>query len=111
MVKKNGLIIENKTAIKNATNILSSSARKVSKSVSNNYIEAVSLVTAKSKTGKNRKISSDAAFTNSTEQSSSPYPTFFKPKKIKCSSPVVSLNPTDNYSTYSQGEAINYRLR
>jgi hypothetical protein len=45
--KKNGLISENKTAIKNATNILSSSARKVSKSVSTNYIEAVSLVTAK----------------------------------------------------------------
>jgi hypothetical protein len=47
MVKKNGLIIENKTAIKNATNILSSAATKVSKPVSTNYIEAVSLVTAK----------------------------------------------------------------
>ncbi len=67
MVKKNGLISENKTALKNATNILSSSARKVSKSISTNYIEAVNLVTPKPQTGKNRKISSDAAFTNSTE--------------------------------------------
>jgi len=67
MVKKNGLISENKTAIKNVTNILSSSSAKVSKSVSTNYIEAVSLVTSKPKTGKNRKIGSDAAFTNSTE--------------------------------------------
>jgi hypothetical protein len=100
MVKKNGLISENKTAIKNATNILSSSATKVSKSVSINYIKAVSLVTAKPKTSKNRKTSSNAAFTNSTKQPSSPYPTFFKPKKIKCSYPVVPLNPTDNYSTH-----------
>jgi hypothetical protein len=49
MVKKNGLIKENKTAIKNATNILSSAVTKVSKSVSTNYIEAVSLVNAKPK--------------------------------------------------------------
>jgi hypothetical protein len=111
MVKINGLISENKTAIKNATDILSSSATKVSKSVSTHYIEVVSLVTAKSKTSKNRKIGSNAASTYSTEQPSSPYTTFFKPKKIKCSSPVVSLNPTDNYSTYSQGEATNYRFR
>ena len=55
MVKKNGLISENKTAIKNATDILSSSARKLSKSISTDYIEAVSLVTAKPKTSKNRK--------------------------------------------------------
>jgi hypothetical protein len=34
MVKKNGLISENKTAIKNATNILSSSVAKISKSIS-----------------------------------------------------------------------------
>jgi hypothetical protein len=92
MVKKNGLISENKTAIKNATNILSSSARKVSKSVSINYIKTVSMVTAKPKTSKNRKTGSDAASTNSTEQSSSPYTTFFKLEKIKCGSPVVSLN-------------------
>jgi hypothetical protein len=36
------------------------------------------LVVPKSKTGKNRKIGSDAAFTHSTEQPSSPYTTFFK---------------------------------
>ena len=80
MVKKNGLISENKTAIKNATSILSSAARKVSKSVSINYIETVSLVTAKPKKSKNREISSDAAFTNSTKQPLSPYTTFFKPE-------------------------------
>ena len=67
MVKKNGLINENKTAIKNVTNILSSAVTKVSKSVSTNYIEAVSLVTAKPKTSKNRKIGSNAASTHSTE--------------------------------------------
>jgi hypothetical protein len=48
MVKKNGLISENKTAIKNATNILSSSAAKLSKSISTNYIEAINLATSKS---------------------------------------------------------------
>jgi len=47
MVKKNGLIIENKTAIKNATDILSSSSAKVSESASTDYIETVSLVTPK----------------------------------------------------------------
>jgi hypothetical protein len=52
MVKKNGLISENKTAIKNATNILSSSAAKISNSISTNYIEAINLATSKSKTGK-----------------------------------------------------------
>jgi hypothetical protein len=67
MVKKNGLINENKTDIKNATNILSSSAPEVSKSVSTNYIEAISLVTAKPKTSKNRKIGSNTASTHSTE--------------------------------------------
>jgi len=67
MVKKNRLIIENKTAIKNATNILSSAVTKVSKPVSSNYIEAVSLVTAKPKTSKNRKIGSNTASTHSTE--------------------------------------------
>jgi hypothetical protein len=103
MVKKNGLISENKTAIKNATDILSSSATKVSESVSTDYIEAVSLVTPEPQTSKNRKIGSDAAFTNSTEQPSSPHTTFFKPEKIKCGSPVVSLNSTDNDSTHSQG--------
>ncbi len=111
MVKKNGLISKNKTVIKNATNILSSSATKVSKSISTNYIEAVNLVTPKPQTSKNRKIGSDAAFTHSTKQPSSPHTTFLKPKKIKCSSPVVPLNPTDNYSTHSLGEAINYCLR
>lgn len=111
MVEKNGLIRENKTAIKNATNILSSAATKVSKSVSTNYIETVSLVTPKPKTSKNRKIGSNAAFTNSAEQPSSPYPTFSKPKKIKCSAFVVSLNPTDNNSTHSQGKATHYRFR
>jgi hypothetical protein len=111
MVKNNGLISENKTAIKNATNILSSTARKVSQSVSTNYIEAVSLVTPKPQTSKNRKISSNTASTNSTEQPSSPHTAFFKPEKIKCGSPVVSLNSTDNYSTHSQGETTNYRLR
>jgi hypothetical protein len=45
MVEKDGLMRENKTAIKNATDILSSAATKVSKSVSTNYIETVSLVT------------------------------------------------------------------
>jgi hypothetical protein len=83
MVKNNGLISENKTAIKNATNILSSTARKVSKSVSTNYIEAVSLVTPKPKTSKNRKIGSNTASTNSTEQPSSPHTAFFQPEKIK----------------------------
>ncbi len=111
MVEKDGLIRENKTAIKNATDILSSAATKVSKSVSTNYIETVSLATPKPKTSKNRKIGSDAAFTNSAEQPSSPYTTFFKPEKAKCSSFVVSLNPTDNYSTHSQGKATHYRLR
>jgi hypothetical protein len=91
MVKNNGLISENKTAIKNATNILSSTARKVSKSISTNYIEAASLVTPKPKTSKDRKIGSNTASTNSAEQPSSPHPAFFKPEKIKCSSPVVSL--------------------
>ena len=38
MVEKNGLIRENKTAIKNATDILSSAATKSSKSVSTNYM-------------------------------------------------------------------------
>jgi hypothetical protein len=78
MVKKNGLISENKTTIKNATDILSSSATKVSEPVSTDYIEAVSLVTPEPKTSKNRKIGSDAAFTHSTEQPSSPHTTFFK---------------------------------
>jgi hypothetical protein len=67
MVKKNGLISENKIAIKNATNILSRSATEVSKSISTNYIEAVSLATAKPQTSKNRKIGSNAASTHSTE--------------------------------------------
>jgi hypothetical protein len=67
MVKKNGLIIENKTALKNATDILSSSATKVSDSGSTDYIEAVSLFTPVPKTSKNRKIGSDTAFTNTTE--------------------------------------------
>jgi hypothetical protein len=111
MVKKNGLISENKTAIKNVTNILSSSSAKVSKSVSTNYIEAVSLVTSKPKTGKNRKIGSHTAFTHSTEQPSSPYTTFFILEKIKCSSAMVSLNPTDNFSAGRSGETTNYRLR
>jgi hypothetical protein len=71
MVEKNGLIGENKTTIKNATDILSSAATKVSRSVSTNYIETVSLATPKPKTSKNRKIGSDAAFTNSAEQPSS----------------------------------------
>jgi hypothetical protein len=56
MVKRNGLISENKTALKNATDILSSSATKVSKSVSTHYIEVVSLVTAKSKTSKIERL-------------------------------------------------------
>jgi hypothetical protein len=73
---------ENKTAIKNATDILSSAATKVSKSVSTNYIETVSLVTPKPKTSKNRKIGSDAAFTNSAEQPSSPYTTFLSLKRL-----------------------------
>jgi hypothetical protein len=111
MVEKDGLIRENKTAIKNATDILSSAATKVSKSVSTNYIETVSLVTPKPQTSKNRKIGSIAAFTNSGEQPSSPYTTFFKPEKIKCSSFVVPLNSRDNYSTRSQGKATHYRLR
>jgi hypothetical protein len=55
MVKKNGLISENKTAIKNATDILSSSAAKVSEPASTDYIEAISLVTKQPKTSKNRK--------------------------------------------------------
>jgi hypothetical protein len=78
MVKKNGLISENKTAIKNATDILPSSAAKVFEPASTDYIEAVSLVTPEPKTSKNRKIGSDVTFTHSTEQPSSPYTTFFK---------------------------------
>jgi hypothetical protein len=53
MVKKNGLISENKTAIKNATDILPSSAAKVFEPASTDYIKAVSLVTPEPKTSKN----------------------------------------------------------
>ncbi len=42
LVKKNGLIIENKTALKIDTDILLSSAANVSESGSTDYIEVVS---------------------------------------------------------------------
>ncbi len=79
MVKKNGLISENKTATKMLPIFYQVQLQKYL-NVSTNYIEAVNLVVPKSKTGKNRKIGSDAAFTHSTEQPSSPYTTFFKPE-------------------------------
>jgi hypothetical protein len=67
MVKKNGLRLLNKTAIKNAADILSNIAAKISHSIATNYPENAGVATTTAKASEVGKISGYLTFTNTTE--------------------------------------------
>jgi len=85
MVKKNGLIVETRPLSKCYLNSI--------KATCFHYLSESQLITLKLlvwllqnlSTSKNRKVGSNTTFTNSTEQSPSPYTKVFEPDPIKCS--------------------------
>jgi uncharacterized protein YfiM (DUF2279 family) len=82
----------NKTVIKNAADILSNIATKISHPIATNYPKNAGMATTTSKASEDRKTGSNLTFTDTTEQSAATFAKILKSRCFERSVAVVSLN-------------------